>query len=436
MGKKIFFIIIGIVGILLIVAGVTYFIKSKNGTITTNTTGEEGKLNFRNFVPFGGNKIPSPDEEEVATIDGTTPDTQPDEQGSLPRLIKVYGEPVSGMIGLTLSRPIPTTEQTSTDTAVPPKVPLVEEVSALRFTDKATGHIYQTFLDKVFPEKISNTTIPRIHQSLFTQKGEGMINRYLSERGDIETYSGTLVKGTDGSYTSQRGDYLPKNIPDLSVAPDMSKIFYLSVLGDGIVGTTALPTGENKVQVFTSPYTEWLSQWVNPKVITLTTKPASRSLGYMYSVDPSTKVTTKILGGINGLTTLTSPDAKHVLYSASSGNSFTINLFNTATRKAVSLGLSTLPEKCVWSVDSKSIYCSVPQSIQGGEYPDVWYQGLVSFDDALWKIDPDNNISELLYDPIEEGTESLDGVSLMLTPKGDYLLFLNKKDDGLWSLKL
>ena len=50
--------------------------------------------------------------------------------------------------------------------------------------------------------------------------------------------------------------------------------------------------------------------------------------------------------------------------------------------------LETLPEKCVWSkADASIFYCAVPENIPADNiYPDVWYQGLMSFSDAIWKV--------------------------------------------------
>ena len=196
---------------------------------------------------------------------------------------------------------------------------------ALRYVNKATGNIYQTFADKIDERKFSSTTIPKVYEALFGNKGESVIMRYLkTDNKTIETFVGTLPKeylGADSIGTSEiTGSFLPENISDISVAPDTSKIFYLFDIGDSVVGVTFTLQTNTKVQVFDSPFTEWLSFWPNNKMITLTTKPSANVPGFMYAINPDRKPAStsaslggdfnKILSGINGLTTLTSPDGK------------------------------------------------------------------------------------------------------------------------------
>ena len=101
------------------------------------------------------------------------------------------------------------------------------------------------------------------------------------------------------------------------------------------------------------------------------------------------------------------------------------------------LGIKTLPEKCVWNKTGDTLYCAVPKFIGSGEYPDSWYQGEVSFNDQLWKIDIKTLNATLLLDPvmITEG-EEIDGIKLAIDESENYLFFVNKKDSFLWKLDL
>ncbi len=151
-----------------------------------------------------------------------------------------------------------------------------------------------------------------------------------------------------------------------------------------MVGTTLNFSDNKKVQLFESPFSEWLSGWPTTSLITMTTKPSGSVPGYMYTIDPAKKNLIQVFGGINGLTTLTSPSGKLVLY----GNSaLTLSIYHTDTKTSDVLGIKTLPEKCVWNKTGDTIYCAVPKSINSGLYPDAWYQGEVSFNDQIWKID-------------------------------------------------
>ena len=95
----------------------------------------------------------------------------------------------------------------------------------LRYVDKATGNIYQTFADKIDERKFSSSVIPRVYEAFFGNEGESVIMRYLkTDNRTIETFVGALPKeflGSDSVGTNEiKGSFLPENISDISVSPD------------------------------------------------------------------------------------------------------------------------------------------------------------------------------------------------------------------------
>ena len=332
-----------------------------------------------------------------------------------------------------------TTKNTkSTKNSTPmPTTPPTEFVPALRYTDRAAGKIYQTFADKIEERKLSDATIPQVYEAYFGKKSESVIMRYL-QNNTIETFVKALSKEILGADSTQEaetaGIFLPENITDITMSPDYSKMFYLFNNGNYAVGIVADQYGNNKSQVFSSPYTEWLTQWPNDKMITLTTKPSYAAQGYMYAVDPNKKDFIKILGGISGLTTLTSPNGKLVLYSNSN---LDLSVLDVDTKISRNLGVRTLPEKCVWSKASDFTYCAIPQDIENNQYPDSWYQGITSFSDQIWQIDTNTGSTVMILDPSGiEGGEAVDAIKLSVDENQDYLFFVNKKDSYLWEFDL
>ena len=327
---------------------------------------------------------------------------------------------------------------------IPPQAvaPPTEFVTALRYVERATGNIYQTFADKIEERKFSVTVIPKIYEAFFGNNATSVIMRYLKTDGQtVETFVGNLPKESLGEDTmgnnEVKGSFLPANVSDVALSADTLKIFYLFNVGDEVAGTTMNLVDNTKVQVFDSPFTEWLSQWPKSSVgsmITLTTKPSFGTPGYMYAIDPSTKILNKVLGGISGLTTLTSPSGKLVLYS---NNNLSLYIYNTDTRGSTLLGIKTLPEKCVWGNLGDIIYCAVPKSIGLGQFPDLWYQGEISFSDQIWRIDAVTGSTTMILDPITiaSGVE-VDGIKLSLDEGENYLFFVNKKDSYLWEFML
>ena len=139
-------------------------------------------------------------------------------------------------------------------------------------------------------------------------------------------------------------------------------------------------------------------------------------------------------GKINGLTTLASPDGKMILYG---NDSLSLNIYHTDTKVSDPVGVRTMPEKCVWGNANDVVYCAAPKSIPLGTYPDSWYQGEVSFNDQIWKIDIKTGNTTMLVDPATVGNgEEIDGTKLALDAGENYLFFVNKKDSYLWELNL
>lgn len=318
-----------------------------------------------------------------------------------------------------------------------PTAPETEKVLALRYVDKINGNIHQTFADKISESKFTNTVILNVEEAMFSRDGLHVIMRYLKSDGKtIVSYAGKLEKELLGadyiSTTELTGDFLPENITDLSINALSSKMFYLFNNKDYTVGINASLSGEKKTQVFDSPYSEWLSQYVNESTITITTKAASDIPGFIYKINPNKKDFEKVLGPVAGLTTLTSPDGNLILYA---DDSLTLYLYNIITESTKKISIKTLPEKCAWNEDSTKIYCAMPRDITTEPLPDSWYQGVVSFSDQIWVIDAETLNTGLILDPLQTSNgEDIDGIKLTILD--EYLFFVNKKDNFLWELKL
>lgn len=420
-----------------------------------NTPKEEGtedtSTNFIfDLLPFGTKKNTNnnTENETPADISGYVPPTQ--EELERMKLTKISSMPIAGYTVFNQERfvyvpevvkEIPEEGQEGAEETktLPPVAPETEFIPILRYVDMATGNIYQTFLDQIDERKFSDTTIPNVHEAFFGDNGNSVIMRYLKPDGrTISTFAGSFPKEVIGGDSSSgneiKGAFLPENITNLVTSFDKSQIFYLFNAKDMVVGITGSPTGENKVQVFDSGFTEWLPEWPNPNMITVTTKASYAAPGYMYTINPSRKDFRKVMGGIRGLTTLTSPDGRKVLYS---NNTMSINIYDVASLSTKSISIKTLAEKCVWTNDSSNIYCAVPKfGSNGSQYPDTWYQGEVSFSDDIWKINVESGTATRIFDPTNQGNEQIDAIKPSLNTNGDYLFFVNKIDSYLWGLEL
>ena len=454
MSKRNLVLLIIILFILIVGAIISlYFYQDKNTTGKDSTPG----TNFiSQFNPFGsGGTITPPKTIPPTDVSGYQPPTVPEINT---KLKKISSMPIAGFtvynkerlidVPVVIPPPAPAPEDTlstpdTTTTKIKtskPTPPLTEFAPSLRYVDRATGNIYETFADKISERRFSTTIIPKIYEAYFGNKGETVIMRYLKLDGKtIITFVGNLPKEYLGADTTGenevKGTFLPEGIQDMSLTTDGTSVFYLFKNEDNMIGVILNLVTNKKVQIFNSLFSEWLSVFPNNKMITLTTKPASGFPGYMYQIDPNSKnLMFQVLGNINGLTTLASPNGKLILYG---DDNLSLNIYHPNTKTATPVGVRTLPEKCVWGNVGDTLYCAVPKFIEASAYPDSWYQGETSFSDQIWKIDVVAGNATMITDPATlSPREDLDGIKLMLDTDENYLFFVNKKDSFLWELSL
>lgn len=408
------FILLIIALVIIIFLGFYFF--STPSTPTGDTTSTGGF--FSNLNPFGKTtpSTPTPTDNTNTIINEENPPTETEKR----KLVKVSSMPVAGYASFEKE-----------------KMPK-EYSTTLRYVDRATGNIYQTYTDEIQETKFSYTPIPRVYEAVFGNDANTVIMRYL--KGDdrtIETFISTLPKEKVGVENTPaidiKGSFLSANISDLSLSPDNLKVFYLITSNNTTSGIVLNLKDNKKTQVLSSPFTEWLSSWAGDKTQFINTKASGLALGYLYKIE-SNKLLTKVLGDITGLSTLPNRNGKLVLFNDSS---LSLNFYNTNTKTTQTLGIQTQVDKCVWSRDNITVYCAVPKNISGVLYPDSWYQGETSFNDQIWMINTAERSNSFIVDPsiLNEG-EEIDGIKLSLDQNENNLFFVNKKDSFLWQYSL
>lgn len=409
MTKKIL-LILGI----LIVVGVAIFLVF---TSKPQTDGESRVgFSIRDYLPFGSDETGAPAEE-----------TKPEEETPVvistdqpvPRLRKISGEPVAGAVIFN-----------------------VGTTSVVRFVEKGTGNVYEAKSDTVAIQRLTNTTIPKIIRASWLPNGSGFLAQTLVPENElIETSFVKLNKNTASSTNEALTPFgttigkLPTGIKEISIKPDGSKIFYYtaSSLSKWFTGN---PDGTGSVQVMVSPLTEWVPKWVSGNTVIMQTKGSSESVGYTYSFDLSSKVLKKIGVGISGISSNPNSDGSLSLVS---GNDSSLGLFVVSSKNASStkIMVSTLAEKCVWLKEkSPSVYCAVPNRLPGGNFPDIWYKGLVSTEDSIQKIGLADGIFADIADLSSLSDQKIDVVDMSASPDETHLIFRNKIDGYLWMLRI
>lgn len=397
-----------VIGILI---GLYLYFKNKNAVgVDPNTDTSQ------QFNPFGtSTKTPTTttggDGEELPTTEEVYEKTS--------RFHQITDFAVAGATFLEDKRMLPTGDVETVE-------PTFEIIPSLRYVERSTGHIYQMYLDTKNSGTISNSTIPGVYEVLFDGLANSTIYRYVSDDNKSIT-----------SFLAQLGgnsSFLAPDILSISLSPEKNKFFSLTKNKDSAVGTIKSFNGGKTVQIFSSPFSEWLPQWVTENNIYLTTKPSYLVEGNIFSLNITNGTLTKLFGGVLGLTTLSDSTGNFVLYGESLDIGPKLNLFDIKKHTSIDLGVYGLPEKCVWSNDNIYIYCAIPNTIIGTQYPDFWYQGLTSFTDYFVKININTKDVSVLANSQDE--TPIDAINLFLSKNKDKLFFINKKDGTLWSLDL
>ncbi|MBU3925599.1 hypothetical protein KJ763_00305 [Patescibacteria group bacterium] len=392
MNRKIL-ILGGVVLILIIIAGIIWIFSGNDGETPNNNGGF-----LSGFFPSGGDR-------DINGDGSLFPNGDDNPQGYLnnANLFKLSQSAVSGLSTATTS---------------------------IKYIEKSTGHIFEINPDGQNRNRISNTTILKSFESFWSTDGNSLIVRYLEDSGDyfnIRNFSGSF-----SASTSLEGIFLPNDIKSLVVSPEEKSIFYLIPSGDSNIGLTASFLNEKKKQIISIPFGEFNVSWPSKNIISFNTKPSAEIEGHVYFLNLKTGGFNKIFGDIKGLVSLVSPDASKILFSQTSGKRIISKIYDIDKKTESGFWVNTIPDKCVWSKKEKGvIYCGTPNSLPNADYPDEWYQGLVSFNDSLWKINIDIGESILVAPDL-----NMDMINLSLTPDEDYLVFINKKDNTLFSLKL
>lgn len=386
----------------LLIMLIGYFLLIQGGV------GEDGKpTGFRSFFPFGG------DNNATSTPREVIPEPVPEENRNYTqKLRKISSEPVAGA-----------------------GIIDVKAGSLIRYIEKATGHIYEVELFSPNQNRISNTTIPLAYDAVWGNKNSSLVVRYLKDDDrTVDSYSLTIKEVSTSTENSVSAVAFPANISDVS--SQSGSMFYLQQNENSSVGYISDFLGKNRKLIWNSEIKELLSQYINAKTVSLTSKPAKNVSGFMYFVDTGTGQVRKILGDIAGLSTLTDPDANQVLY-LSQVDEAQMSVFTQKTGSYKNLTPKTFPEKCVWHKKDRNIlYCGVPQEFLDGESLTSWYKGFASFADDIWQYDVSNNTSSILLNLTDESGERIDMIKPILSDNGQYLIFVNKIDGSLWSLDL
>lgn len=286
------------------------------------------------------------------------------------------------------------------------------------------GSIKQIAADGTGLENIGSLPQENIGEIIMSSTGNGLVVKQVLPSG---TNRFVLFDVENKSLKS-----LPQNLETASFDPD-GKQLVMSLSEKGASRLVTANIKDLKTQsLTTTKIPDLVLDW-QKGFVALKTKSSGLAYGLLYTLDVKTKKIQRLLGNIYGLTAKISPSNKKILYSEtnSDGGNLTLKVLNLTKQTEQNLGVFSLPEKCVWAQDDRTLYCNDINTEDSFVMPDDYYKrkiGLANND--ILKINLDTGESQKVI------SGGFDAVNLLLSPDNTYLFFINKIDGRLYRLTL
>jgi len=306
--------------------------------------------------------------------------------------------------------------------------------TTIRYIDTESGNILETTSKTPSSKRITNTTILKTIDSLWIDK-DNVVLRYIDEEEDIKTFSANIEMAgeTENQIGNLVGSFSGADVNQIDAFEE--NLLILKTSNDGSNLSISNLNFDQETIVYSTPLREILVSFINGNTISINTKPSAGSKGYLFLVNPQNGVLEDALSEIIGLYSIVSRDGRTVLYSSSESRGVSLWSLDRNSGDIGRIPKPTLADKCAFAdSEGKIVYCAVPKNISFINLPDEWYQGNISFNDEIWKINLETGEMELVVDLEKTSGEVID--VLRLSVKEDYIAFINKLDMTLWGINL
>lgn len=292
-----------------------------------------------------------------------------------------------------------------------------------------TGGIYEVDFDGGNAKTSDFIVLQNLTKILWSQNKEGFAAVYANADGKKTFYYNTKTK--------EASPY-DNSIKSLAFSKTDDKIAYYS--SNDLQNTNAVfsadPNGSSAKNIFNTRIRDIRLEWVSGNQIAITTAPSGLAPNLLWVLNSDTQKFLPVLSQVYGFTMKWAPGGERFIFSQTNSKGANLSLFssNQTGTEVKDLGVATLPEKCVFTKDGGSIICAVPKSAPDIVWPDDYYKHLYSTEEQIWSINPAIEKKDLLYE--FDDSISIDATDLALSPQEDRLVFLNKKDDMVYSLRV
>lgn len=295
--------------------------------------------------------------------------------------------------------------------------------SHVRYVERGTGYVYDINLTTGAETAVSQITIPRVAEAVFSDNGDQV----------------AMTSYTGYSPTSFAGNLTDSGFTYSTLEPDAHSLKFLA---DGEVlyavsnnGTTRgymhdLET-ESRRELFSFDFVNTDVTWGSDYDATyLTTRPAHNLPGYVYTIRNNT--VSPVLPPRVNMHALITPNHTITTFNTDEDIRTTAS---TPNGSQYTLPITVIPQKCAADPNnSDGLWCTGPTSVESITFLEDWNKGTVDTTDLIWYIDISEETATLRANPDSLSGRSLDVDNIAVSSVGRYVLLRNRLDQTLWLL--
>ena len=298
----------------------------------------------------------------------------------------------------------------------------------IRYAEAGTGHIYSINIVTGEEKRISNATVSGASRAVFSPNGQyAAIASGFTSQNTI-----TLITLTDeDTATTQQ---LSQKMVDFNFSTT-NQLRYTEYSSSGQTGRTLNPETLVGSSLFTIPFQSatvvWSTDSSTPNYVY--PKTSARLPGYLYTLSKGTIKRLPVSG--NGLTTEANND--YYISTLQVGVKPGSFITKASNQKTTALPIIMEPSKCVFSTqNSNLLFCGYELTEYSYEFPDNWYKGLITFSDSIWQIDVERGAATQIVNPENEISRTVDITNMSIGSTNEVLYFTNKTDNTLWMYEI
>jgi hypothetical protein len=294
------------------------------------------------------------------------------------------------------------------------------------YAEEGTGHIYSINLENGVESRISGTTFAQADIAEFSEDG-----LYVGISKDSSQKTKDISVGVISTTTNSVSTFFEDKVLDFKI--NDKQLFYTAPGTTGLTGYSFNLVTEQKTNLFSLPFLDAKVVWgdVNESVYVYP-KPSYALEGYLYEI--KNRSLNRLPASGFGFSAFANKDM--IVYSARNNSLPVGYIYNRKTEASGIMLAPVYPDKCTYSAEGYTFYCAHEATKPPFDYPDAWYKGTKSYKDSLYQLEGDTMSGELLVDTFAETNRELDIINLSLGADDFALYFINKNDNSLWMYEL